>query len=56
VAQHEDRRQHHGRGIGDAFAGDIRRAAVHGLKNRAVLTEICPRHQPQSPDQPRAEV
>ena len=56
MIEHEGGRQNHGRGVGDALAGDIRRAAVHGFEHRTLVTNVGAGRQAQAADQPGTEI
>ena len=56
VAQHQQRRQQQRRGVGDALAGDVGRAAVHRLEHADLDAEVRRRHDAEPADQPGAQV
>src|SRR5579875_244841 len=56
VAQHENARAQHRRGIGEIFTGDVGRGAVYSFEDGALVTKVRSRHQAQPADKGRAQV
>lgn len=56
VAQHHDRAEQQGGGVGKALAGDIRGGAVDGLEDGALVTDVAGGGQAETTDEAGAHV
>jgi hypothetical protein len=56
MVEHHQRRQQQRRRVGEVQPGDVGRAAVHRLEDRAVGPMLAPGHDPEPSDQARAQV
>jgi hypothetical protein len=56
VFEHHQRRQQEGGRVRQVLAGDVRRAAVHGLEHRGLVAEIRTRYHAEATDEPGTEV
>jgi len=56
VLQHHDTTQQQSRRVCETFSSDIWRGAVHGLEDRALISNVAGRGETKASDQPRAHV